>query len=174
MNHLDKLEREVAAWPGVTVGPHRFAGKEFCYGNAEIGHTHPGGIVDIPMPRAMHDALLEDNLAERHHWAPDSGWITYRVTNAPGLAHAIWLMRLSYLRYALKQSEEPQVLFERETQTLKLSPDSQHCSPTFYLVANKRRQDNDLTLPAVDNPLTIFGPRRPFASVSYRVWHPQQ
>jgi hypothetical protein len=73
------------------------------------------------MPRAIHDALLEDSLAEQHHWVPDSGWITYRVTNASGLAHAIWLMRLSYLRYALKQSEEPQALFERETHALNLS-----------------------------------------------------
>jgi hypothetical protein len=122
MNHLEKLEEQVTAWPGVAVGPHRFGGKEFRYGSAEIGHIHPGGIVDIPMPCPIHDALLEEELAQEHRWVPDSGWITYQITNGEGLARALWLMRLSYLRYALKKNAAPHTLLENETRSLQLSP----------------------------------------------------
>jgi len=57
-----------AAWPDVSIHPHRFGGPEFRFGNAEIGHVHVGGTVDIPFPRPVHDALLAEGLAEEHRW----------------------------------------------------------------------------------------------------------
>jgi hypothetical protein len=119
---IQELKAHVTQWPGVSVRGHRFGGTEYCYGKGEIGHTHPGGIVDIPMPRLIHDALLEEGLAEQHRWAPDSGWITFRIRDEKGLQHALWLMRLSYLRYALRQSDDPQALFETESKALSLNP----------------------------------------------------
>jgi hypothetical protein len=118
----EQLKAQVLNWPGVSVHGHRFGGTEFCFGKGEIGHTHPGGIVDIPMPRAIHDALLEEGLAEQHRWAPESGWITFRIRDEKGLRHALWLMRLSYLRYSLRQSDDPKALFDLESETLSLSP----------------------------------------------------
>ena len=38
------------------------------------------------------------------------------------LSHALWLMRLSYLRYALKKASDPQRLFEQESKRLHWSP----------------------------------------------------
>jgi hypothetical protein len=122
MTHLKKLELEVSGWQHVSVLPHRFGGMEFRSGDAEIGHVHPNGIVDIPFPRSVRDALLADGLAEEHHWVPNSGWITFRIRSEEDLDHAVWLMRLSYLRYSLKASPEPRKLFERETETLGLNP----------------------------------------------------
>jgi len=66
MNHVNRFEEVVSAWPGVSVHPHRFGGREFRIGNAEVGHVHTGGIVDIPFPRLVRDALLEKGLAEQH------------------------------------------------------------------------------------------------------------
>lgn len=122
MSFLRSLEAEVSAWPDVSVHPHRFGGREFRFGNAEVGHLHTGGIVDIPFPRSIHDALLSGGLAERHHWVPDSGWITFRVRGGADLKHALWLMRLSYLRYALKTASDPAALLEQESEELQLSP----------------------------------------------------
>jgi len=122
MTHLKKLEDEVSAWPNVLVYPHRFGGREFLFGSAEVGHIHIGGIVDIPFPRSVHDALLDQGLAEEHHWVPDSGWITFRVRSEDDLRHAFWFMRLSYLRYALKTTTDPRKLFEEESEELHLSP----------------------------------------------------
>lgn len=121
MTNLTKFEEEVSAWANVSVHPHRFGGREFLFGKAEVGHVHVGGIVDIPFTRSIRDALLVEGLAEEHYWVPDSGWITFRIRNERDLDRALWLMRISYLRYALKTAADPQRLLERESEELHLN-----------------------------------------------------
>jgi Luciferase len=123
MEYMRKLEHEVLAWPTISVHPHRFGGKEFLFGSAEVGHMHEGGIVDIPFPRAVRNALLAAGLAEQHHWVPNSGWITFHVRDEDNLSHALWLLRLSYLRYALKAASDPRGLLEQESEELNLTPE---------------------------------------------------
>lgn len=120
--YLKELEDEVSAWPTVSIHSHRFGGKEFRFGSAEIGHVHTGGVVDIPFQRSVRDALLEEGLAEEHHWVPDSGWITFHIRSEQDLEHALWLMRVSYLRYALKTAGDARKLFEQESEALHLTP----------------------------------------------------
>jgi hypothetical protein len=122
INFLEMLEAEVSAWPNVSIHPHRFGGREFQFGDAEVGHVHANGVVDIPLPRSIHDALLADGLAEEHHWVPNSGWITFQMRREEDVNHALWLMRLSYLRYTVKNAADPQKLFERESEELRLGP----------------------------------------------------
>ncbi|MGA8223261.1 MAG: luciferase family protein [Candidatus Acidiferrales bacterium] len=122
MKQMGMLERRIAEWPGVSIHAHRFGGREFRFNRAEVGHIHSGGEVDIPFTRSIHDALLEEGLAEEHRWVPDSGWITFRVRGEEDLAQAIWLMRLSYLRYTLKVAADPRRLLEEEAKELQLSP----------------------------------------------------
>src|SRR5882724_2845151 len=122
MTYVKALEDEVSTWPHVSVHSHRFGGREFLFDKAEVGHVHTGGIIDIPFPRSVRDALLADGLAEEHHWVPNSGWITFQMRSEEDLPHALWLMRLSYLRYALKTSTDPQIPFEQESEELRLSP----------------------------------------------------
>jgi hypothetical protein len=116
------LERQIAGWPEISVHSHRFGGREFRFNRAEVGHIHSGGEVDIPFTSGIHDALLKEGLAEEHPWVPDSGWITFRVRGEEDLPRAIWLMRLSYVRYALKAAVDPRRLLEREAEELRLSP----------------------------------------------------
>jgi Family of unknown function (DUF5519) len=125
MKFTRKLEEEISTWPNVSVHSHRFGGKEFCVGNAEVGHVHENGIVDMPFPRSIRDALLAENLAEEHHWVPNSGWITFRLGSEDDLNHAVWLMRLSYLRYALKAAVDPSQLLEQQGAELRLTPQFQ-------------------------------------------------
>jgi len=122
MNNLKEMEHEVSTWPSISVHPHRFGGREFRFGSAAVGHVHAGGIVDIPFPRPVRDALLADGLAEEHHWIPNSGWTTFRVRTEVDLNHGLWLLRLSYVRHALKTAADARVLLERESEKLRLSP----------------------------------------------------
>jgi hypothetical protein len=121
MQQLKNLEDIVASWPQISVHPHRFSAREFRFGNAEVGHVHDGGIVDIPFPRSVRDALLAEGLAEEHQWVPNSGWVTFRVRSDKDLQHAIRLMRLSYFRYALKTAGDPWKLFAEANQELQLT-----------------------------------------------------
>ena len=119
---VEELEETVALWPGVSVHSHRFAGREFRFGKAEIGHIHAFGSVDIPFTRSIRDALLEEKLAEEHRWVPNSGWVTFSLRSDTQVPHALWLMRLSYLRYALKQTPNPSEFLTQESEKLGLSP----------------------------------------------------
>ena len=65
---------------------------------------------------------LDEGLAGEHQWVPNSGWITFRVRTEQDLQHALWLLRLSYMRYALKTDHDPRRLFEQERECLHLSP----------------------------------------------------
>jgi hypothetical protein len=121
MKHLKKLEEEISGWPNISIHPHRFGGKEFRFGSAEVGHMHVGGVVDIPFPRPVRDALLAEGLAEEHRWVPNTGWTTFQIRSDEDLKHALWLMRLSYLRYTLKTAADPRGLLEQEADELHLS-----------------------------------------------------
>lgn len=122
MKTIEALEEEVARWPQVAVHDHRFGGREFRLGDAEVGHVHPGGVVDIPFPRAIRDALLARGLAREHRWVPNSGWITFQVRGEEDLPHALRLMRLSYVRYTLRHTSESQSLLAQEEE-LHLTPE---------------------------------------------------
>jgi len=118
---LTKLEAEASRWPDVSVHPHRFGGREFLRGSAEVGHVHGSGVVDIPFPGSVRDALWAEGLAEEHRWVPNSGGITFQMRGEADLGHALWLMRLSNLRHALKTSTDPRKLFEQESEELHLN-----------------------------------------------------
>ena len=121
MEYAKALEDVISAWSHISVHSHRFGGKEFRFGNAEVGHLHRGGVVDVPFTRPIHDLLLAEGLAEQHRWVPNSGWITFHIRLEKDIAHALWLMRLSYLRYALKEATDPLKLFEQESEELRLN-----------------------------------------------------
>jgi Family of unknown function (DUF5519) len=118
---LKEFTDRVASWREISLHSHRFGGTEFRFGSAELGHIHSDGTLDIPFTRAVRDALLDENLAEEHRWVPNSGWTTFRVRTEKDFTHALWLMRLSYLRYSLKSAEDPRRLFDQENATLRLS-----------------------------------------------------
>ena len=122
MTYLEKLEQELSSWPDVSTHPHRFGGREFRFKAAEIGHIHTGGTVDIPFPRTVRDALLAEGLAQEHRWVPNSGWITFQIRGEEDFKHAVWLMRLSYLRYALKTASDPRLYLNEQSEELQLSP----------------------------------------------------
>src|SRR2546422_10803736 len=98
MSYVKKLEDEISTWANISVHPHRFGGREFRLGSAEVGHVHTGGIVDVPLPRSIRDALLAEGLAEEHRRVPNSGWITFHVPSEADLKQTFSLTRPSYRR----------------------------------------------------------------------------
>jgi Family of unknown function (DUF5519) len=66
---------------------------------------------------------LTEGLAEEHRWVSNSGWITFRIRSEEDFRHAVWLMRLSYLRYNLKTANDPREMLEQESAELSLSPE---------------------------------------------------
>jgi hypothetical protein len=93
-----QIEREVASWEGIVVGPHRFGGIEFRVGRREIGHLHGDRLADLPFPVKVREELVASGRAEPHHILPQSGWVSRRIHGPDDVAAVIALFRLSYLR----------------------------------------------------------------------------
>lgn len=99
---VEGLTQQVATWPDVTVGEHRFGGVEFRVGRRELGHVHPlaagASFADLPFPRAVRDEFIEAGRARRHHALPDSGWLTVPIRTAADLREAVEIFRMNYDR----------------------------------------------------------------------------
>lgn len=128
---IKDMQQEVTSWQGVTSSAHRFGGIEFRFGDAEIGHLHLGGTLDIPYPLPVRNQLLEEGLVEPHHFVPNSGWITFRA-NSENFERALWLLKLSYLRYAIKASRKTEPADGTRTNTLLASLDALRPSQALH------------------------------------------
>src|SRR5882724_5172179 len=93
---IEEIEREVASWPGVSAGPHRFGGTEFRLGRREIGHLHRSGLADLPFPVKTREHLVREGKAEPHHILPESGWVSHKVCDDADVAEVIELFRMNY------------------------------------------------------------------------------
>jgi hypothetical protein len=93
-----QITREVAAWRGVTVGPHRFGGVEFLVGRRELGHLHGNGLADLPFPVRVRQQLVAEGKAQPHHILPDSGWVSVVIRSPADVPGVVALFRLSYER----------------------------------------------------------------------------
>lgn len=102
-----KIKVAVTRWPGVTAREHRFGGVEFRYGNREIGHIHGETLVDIRLPRGLHDELLAAQQARPHHWSMNTGGLSLPIIREDDLKWAIVLLRQS-LESMREQRERPQ------------------------------------------------------------------
>ena len=92
------IERELLTWPDVTVGAHRFGGREFRVGKLELGHLHGSRVADLPFPRSVRDELISSGTVSPHHHLPESGWVSFYFRGEQDLPAVLSLFRLNYER----------------------------------------------------------------------------
>lgn len=107
MNCGERIEREVAGWPGVEERPHRFGGVEFRVNGHEIGHLHGDRLADLPFPVRMRKELVGAGKAQAHHVMPQTGWVSYRIRGDGDVEGAVELFRLNYERLTARNPVEP-------------------------------------------------------------------
>jgi luciferase-like monooxygenase len=104
----ERIEREVAGWPGVEGKPHRFGGVEFRANGHEIGHLHGGRWADLPFPVRVRKDLVGAGRARLHHVLPQTGWVSYPIRGEEDVEGALELFRLNYERLtARKGGDDP-------------------------------------------------------------------
>ncbi len=80
----------------VTEAPHRFGGTEFRVQNREFMHNHGFRHLDIRLSREDQGRILKEGKAQPHKFAPQAGWITFRIRSDEDLETAKELIRLAY------------------------------------------------------------------------------
>ncbi|MDB4892878.1 MAG: hypothetical protein JWL61_4733 [Gemmatimonadetes bacterium] len=96
---------EVRRWTGVEMRPHASAhepgssdGVEFRLNGRQIGHIHSDCAVHLSLTKALKATIVRESLAEPLAIAPTSAWAMFNPTRLDDSAHAIWLLRLNYVR----------------------------------------------------------------------------
>src|ERR687892_2857789 len=82
MNEVyERIRDEILSWPSVMIEQHRFRGKEFRVREREMGHIHGDHLADLPFPMKTRNELVNSGRESPHHMLPQSGWISYWITN---------------------------------------------------------------------------------------------
>ncbi len=100
-----RIMEEVRRWPGVEMRSHASSdqpgtadGVEFRLAGRQIGHIHTDCAVHLSLTRALKHSIVKEQLAEPLPVAPTSGWAMFNPMTAKDVEHAIWLLRLNYVR----------------------------------------------------------------------------
>ena len=97
MSAATEVRDAATTWSGVNVHPHRFGGLEYQLSGIEVGHLHGSRLLDVPFTKRVRDLLVARGLAAEHHILKDSGWISFYLRKPEDTAHALWLLKVSYL-----------------------------------------------------------------------------
>ncbi|MBX2799598.1 MAG: MATE family efflux transporter [Myxococcales bacterium] len=96
----------------------------FFVGNRELGHIHPSGHLDMPLPPEVGDALVRLGRME-HHRMQDGGWYSHDLRSVEDAQHAQWLLQLAHALYEVAKRGVSDPLTQSEFETLSLQPDVQ-------------------------------------------------
>ena len=96
----NELFESLKAWilqlPGVTQTAHRFGGTEFQIDGLEFMHHHGPSFLDIHLSKSDQATVLKSGTALRHRFAPQAGWVSFRIEKPEDLEAAKRLIRLAY------------------------------------------------------------------------------
>jgi luciferase-like monooxygenase len=93
---LEDLKSWILKLPGVTQAPHRFGGTEFQIEGLEFMHHHGPSFLDIRLSKTDQATALEGGRAIPHRFAPQAGWVSFRIEKPEDLESAKKLVQLAY------------------------------------------------------------------------------
>ena len=76
--------------------PHRFGGTEYKVQSLEFMHSHGPSYLDIRLSKEDQARVLKEKKAEHHRFAPQAGWVTFRIHSEEDIENAKELIRLAY------------------------------------------------------------------------------
>ncbi len=95
--HLNEsLQDWILQLPNVTKTSHRFGGTEFKVHGLEFMHTHGTSHLDIRLSKQDQERMLKEGKADPHRFAPQAGWVTFRIRSERDVEAAKELIRLAY------------------------------------------------------------------------------
>lgn len=102
-----RIVSEVEQWDGVSIVEKRDGAVEFTYDGDDFGHVDDDdGSVDLPLSSKLRAALVEAGRTEPHPVYKESGWTTYWVKSEDDVEEAVNCLRLAYVYYVMKSSQE--------------------------------------------------------------------
>src|SRR6266852_4606247 len=91
---FETLKTWVLQLPNVTEAAHRFGGKEFQVEGLEFMHHHGLSFLDIRLSKSDQATALKNGTALPHRFAPQAGWVSFRIAKSEDLDAAKKLIQL--------------------------------------------------------------------------------
>jgi len=95
-NLFEDLKTWILQLPSVTQATHRFGGTEFQVEGLEFMHHRGPSFLDIRLSKIDQATALKKGTAIPHRFAPQAGWVSFRIEKAEDLGPAKELIRLAY------------------------------------------------------------------------------
>lgn len=95
---VSNIKRAVGSWPEVKTGRHPLGGTQFNWRGIELGHVHSNGVADVRLTATEQAEVLSKGLAQRHHVAPKSTWVSFFIVRADQEAAVMSLFHIPYRR----------------------------------------------------------------------------
>ena len=90
------LQDWILQLPNVSKASHRFGGTEYQVYGLEFMHSHGPSYLDIRLSKEDQERVLKENRAEHHRFAPQAGWVTFRIRSEQDVENVKELIRLAY------------------------------------------------------------------------------
>src|SRR5436309_13281013 len=91
--------------PVASEAAHRYAGTDFQMDGVAYMHSHGPTWLDIRLSRDDQASVLKSGQALPHRFAPQAGWVSFRIKSSQDLANGRKIIQLAY-EYAKKNLEE--------------------------------------------------------------------
>src|SRR5438094_9900667 len=91
--------------PGVSEAAHRFGGTEIKVDEVEFMHSHGPTWLDIRLSRDDQASVLKSGQALPHRFAPQAGWVSFRIKSSQDLANGRKIIQLAYENAKTNQDE---------------------------------------------------------------------
>lgn len=95
-NLFEDLKTWILQLPSVTQATHRFGGTEFQVDGLEFMHHHGPSFLDIRLSKSDQATALKKGTAIPHRFAPQAGWVSFRIEKAEDLGPAKKLIQVAY------------------------------------------------------------------------------
>ena len=96
ISDYESLRAWILQLPGVTEAPHRFGGTEFQVDGVEFMHSHGPSWLDIRLSKEDQASVLKTGEAVPHRFAPQAGWVSFRIVKPDSLTIARKIVKLAY------------------------------------------------------------------------------
>jgi len=93
---MEQLLRTMRAYGDVSLEMVRLDAAGFFVGDRQIGHIHPSGHLDLPLPVELGELLVARGVVEHHRMHDSAGWYTHPLHDRRDIEEARWLLRLGH------------------------------------------------------------------------------
>lgn len=119
---MERLLEVMRAREDVELNRIRRDAVGFFVGPRQLGHIHPSGHVDLPLPRELGEALVQAGKLAHHRHQDDTGWYTKRIEVKEDVERALWLLSLAHALYEVRKRGVDAPLVAAELADLGLAP----------------------------------------------------